>query len=127
MERLSMHPFFYNSVLGTIPSDSIQDRPLTIGHDAWIGANAIITPGCDTIGIGAVVGAGSVVTKSVPDFAIVAGNPAKLIRYRFDAKAQEQILRSNWWNKSKHECLACIDHLTIPFSAENNRLARIIY
>ncbi len=122
MERLSMHPFFYNSSLGTIPSDSIQDRPLTIGHDAWIGANAIITPSCDTIGIGAVVGAGSVVTKSVPDFAIVAGNPAKLIRYRFDAKVQEQILRSNWWNKSKTECLANLDQLTIPFNADDNRI-----
>lgn len=46
-----------------------------IGHDAWIGANVTILPGCRRIGIGAVVGAGSVLTRDVPDFAIVAGNP----------------------------------------------------
>lgn len=127
MERLSMHPYFYNSVLGGITSDNIEDRPLTIGHDAWIGANAIITPGCDSIGIGAVIGSGSVVTKSVPNFAIVAANPARRIRYRFDAKTHEQILRSNWWNNSKSECLAYIDQFTIPFRPEDNRLVRIIY
>lgn len=55
---------------------------LTIADNAWIGSRAIILPQCSYIGEGAVVGAGSVVTKDVPDFAIVVGNPAKVLRYR---------------------------------------------
>ena len=53
---------------------------IRIGDDVWIGAGAIILPGV-TIGEGAVVGAGAVVTKDIPPFAIVVGNPAKIIRY----------------------------------------------
>lgn len=58
-----------------------QDAPVTIGSDVWIGANAIILTGV-SIGDGAVVAAGAVVTKSVPENAVVAGVPAKVIRYR---------------------------------------------
>lgn len=57
------------------------NQPVTIEHDAWLGANVIVLPG-RTIGEGAVVGAGSVVTKDVPPFAVVGGNPAKLIKMR---------------------------------------------
>lgn len=57
-------------------------KKITIGNDVWIGASAVILPGI-SIGNGAVIGAGSVVTKNVPANAIVAGNPAKVIKYRF--------------------------------------------
>jgi len=56
--------------------------PLRIAGDVWIGARAIILPGCTRIGHGAIIGAGSVVTKDVPDWAVVGGNPAKVIKYR---------------------------------------------
>lgn len=56
--------------------------PLLIAGDVWIGARAIILPGCKRIGHGAVIGAGSVVTKDIPDWAVVGGNPAQVIRYR---------------------------------------------
>lgn len=56
--------------------------PLHIAGDVWIGSRAIILPGCRRIGHGAVIGAGAVVTKDVPDWAVVGGNPAKVIRYR---------------------------------------------
>jgi maltose O-acetyltransferase len=56
-------------------------RPIVIEDDVWIGARVTILGGVN-IGTGAVIGAGSVVTKNVPPYAIVAGNPAKLIRYR---------------------------------------------
>lgn len=59
----------------------IERRPVVIGEDVWIGANVIVLPG-RKIGSGAVVGAGSVVTKDVEPFTIVAGNPAKLVRHR---------------------------------------------
>lgn len=56
-------------------------KPVIIGDDVWIGANSIILPGI-SVGNGAVIGAGSVVTKDVPEDAIVVGNPAKIIKYR---------------------------------------------
>ena len=59
----------------------MKKGPILIGHDVWIGANCIVMAGV-TIGSGAVVAAGSVVTKDVPQFAIVGGSPAKIIRLR---------------------------------------------
>ena len=61
---------------------SLEPTPLHIAGDVWIGARAIILPGCKRIGHGSIVGAGAVVTKDVPDWAIVGGNPAKVIKYR---------------------------------------------
>ncbi len=68
-----------------IPMGHQGDEPksiLIIEDDVWIGARAMILPGCNHIGKGVIIGAGSVVTKDVPDYAIVGGNPAKIIRYR---------------------------------------------
>lgn len=73
-----------------------------IGNDVWIGAGAIILRGV-TIGDGAVVGAGSVVTKDVPPYAIVGGVPAKPIRYRFPPEMIEQLLASRWWDLPPEE------------------------
>jgi acetyltransferase-like isoleucine patch superfamily enzyme len=70
-----------------------------IGNDVWIGKNASILGGV-TIGDGAVVGAFSVVTKDVPPYAIVAGNPAKLIHMRFDDETISQLLKIKWWTWS---------------------------
>ncbi|MDD3320946.1 MAG: DapH/DapD/GlmU-related protein [Paludibacter sp.] len=56
--------------------------PLQIEDDVWIGARAMILPGCKHIGKGVIIGAGSVVTKDIPDYAIVGGNPARVIKYR---------------------------------------------
>ena len=60
----------------------LPDTPLEICEDVWIGARAIVLPGCKRIGAHSIIGAGSVVTKDVPDYAIVGGNPAKVIRMR---------------------------------------------
>ena len=60
----------------------LPDTPLEIMEDVWIGARAIILPGCKRIGAHSIIGAGSVVTHDVPDYAIVGGNPAKVIRIR---------------------------------------------
>ena len=55
---------------------------LIIGNDVWIGARVIVLPGCKKIGTGVIIGAGSVVTKDIPDYAIVGGNPAKILKTR---------------------------------------------
>ncbi|RVP97717.1 CatB-related O-acetyltransferase [Sinorhizobium meliloti] len=68
----------------------------TIGSDVWVGAQSVIKAGV-TIGHGAVIAANSVVTKDVPDYAIVGGSPAKLIRYRFDHMSILFLLQTAWW------------------------------
>ena len=68
-----------------------------IGNDVWIAQGSLILSGV-TIGDGAVIGADSVVTKNVPPYAIVAGNPAHLIRYRFDEATIAALQRIAWWN-----------------------------
>lgn len=72
----------------------------TIGNDVWIGLRVVIVSGV-RIGNGAIIGAGAVVTKDVPDYAIVAGVPAKLIRYRFQPEDIEYLLNLSWWNKDE--------------------------
>lgn len=68
-----------------------------IGNDVWVGHQAMIMPAV-SIGDGAIIASGSVVTKDVPPYAIVGGNPAKIIRYRFDEKTIESLLDIKWWN-----------------------------
>lgn len=115
-ERLSMHPFFYNHALGVVTHDTIAQGALTIEDDVWIGERAIITPGCRRIGLGAVVGAGAVVTHDVADFTIVAGNPARPIRRRFDDATCDLIRASRWWQRPIEDCVACIEHMVRPLN-----------
>ena len=70
---------------------------IIIGHDVWIGGNVIIMSGVH-IGNGAVIGAGSVVAKDVPPYAIAVGNPARIIKYRFDKDTITRLQRIKWWN-----------------------------
>ena len=74
----------------------------SIGHDVWIGEGAFIKAGVK-IGHGAVIGMGSVVTKDVEPYAIVGGNPAKLIRKRFDDSVIQEMLALAWWSMSDDE------------------------
>lgn len=68
-----------------------------IQHDVWIGQSVIIKQGI-CIGTGAVIGMGSIVTKDVPPYTVYAGNPAKLIKERFDKNTAEKLLKIEWWN-----------------------------
>jgi len=77
--------------------DAYSRGPIRIGSDVWIGAAAIVRSGT-TIGDGAVLAAGAVVTKDVPAYAIVGGVPAKIIRFRFSPEQIARLLEIRWWN-----------------------------
>lgn len=94
---VSSYPF--GELIPDIPKNSghpIGKGNISIGNDVWIGYSTIILPGVK-IGDGAVIGAGSVVTKNVDDYEIVAGNPAKHIRYRFSKDKIEKLKKIKWW------------------------------
>ncbi len=78
------------------------EKPITLGNDIWVGHGVIILAGV-TVGNGAILAAGSVITKDVEPYAIVAGNPAKLIRKRFSDKSIEELQNLKWWDKSDSE------------------------
>jgi len=98
IDWISSYPFGY--LIQGIPKH--PDHPtgkgdIVIGNDVWIGYQTIILPGV-SIGDGAVIGAGSVVSKKVDDYEIVAGNPARHIRYRFSKENISALKKIQWWN-----------------------------
>lgn len=81
-----------------------------IGNDVWIGKRVIIKAGI-TIGDGAVLGAGAVITKNVPPYAVVAGVPAKIIKYRFDEKTISRLMQLRWWYLTDEELEMCANSI----------------
>ncbi len=96
---------------GPLPSVDFVGRPHTqIGNDVWLGHGAFLRAGV-TIGDGAIIAAGAVVTRDVPPFAIVGGVPAKIIRYRFDAATIERIQRLRWWQYCLYDFPIAVDQV----------------
>lgn len=96
----STHALFHNPMFGYC-DDWIGGplNPTEIGNDVWIGANAVILPEVNRIGNGAVIGAGAVVNKDVPDYGVVLGNPARVVKYRFSEETIADLLAESWWNR----------------------------
>ena len=86
---------------------------VVLGNDVWVGAKVIILSGV-TIGDGAVIGAGSVVVKDVPSYAVVVGNPAKVVKYRFDEETIKKILKLKWWDWSDEKIAKNVHVLCSP-------------
>lgn len=105
LDRVSTSSIFYDN-----PWETLTKGEVTIGPDAWIGVDAVILRGVN-IGVGAVVAANAVVTKDVPDFAIVAGVPARILKYRFPEKFQRTVLASRWWELELPEAKAVMAEL----------------
>ncbi|MCO5947662.1 CatB-related O-acetyltransferase [Mucilaginibacter flavidus] len=102
---VSTHPAFFstNKQNGMTFSDTSYFDEMgktTIGNDVWIGVNAIIMDNID-IGNGAIIGAGAVVTKNIPPYAVAAGSPARIIRYRFTEKEVDFLEAFKWWEKDE--------------------------
>lgn len=93
--------------------DFLELPRTTIGHDVWIGFRSIIKAGV-SIGTGAIIGMGSVVTRDVPPYTIVAGTPARPIRPRFAPHIAEALLRSEWWTYDDERLKAAATLFTDP-------------
>ncbi len=100
LDAISTYPFpIFGS--GWESAFSVDDFPMkgdiVVGHDVWFGYHSLILPG-RTIGHGAIIGAGTVVTKDVPPYAVVAGNPGRVVKMRFDETTIERLLKIAWWD-----------------------------
>ena len=107
---VSIHPAFYSTARQAgfsfvkkqkfceIAFADNKGNYVVIGNDVWIGSDVILLGGIK-VGDGAIIAAGAVVTKDVPDYAIVGGVPAHVIRYRFDSEQISVLKRINWWDK----------------------------
>ena len=105
---VSTHPFCYSKNCKVFKKNLSEQKfdefkytkngySVEIGSDVWVGSDVIILEGVE-IGNGAIIGAGAVVTKSVPAYAIVVGNPAKIIRFRFEEEQINKLEKIKWWN-----------------------------
>ena len=114
MNAVSTFPFYTLEgwdMAPPAPADLPLKGDTVIGNDVWIGQNAVILPGV-CIGDGAIVGANSVVGRNVEPYTIVAGNPARLLRKRFDDELVALLLRFAWWDKPVEEINVLIPLLT---------------
>lgn len=124
MDKLSTSPIFTEEHNGTshtwVKTSTIEPfKRTTIGNDVWIGQRVMVMGGIK-VGDGAVVGAGAIVTKDVPPYAIVAGVPARIIRYRFSQEIIDRLEELQWWNLPENKLRENI-HLfqTQSFSMES--------
>lgn len=98
-------------VLNSDVKKHYTDKSVSIGNDVWIGINAVILRGV-RVGNGAIIAAGAVVNKDVPDFGIVGGIPARLIKMRFSQKIVDIINASKWWEKDVKDAKKEVEKLT---------------
>lgn len=114
MNAVSTFPFYTLegwTMNPPVPDDLPLKGDTVIGNDVWIGQNAVILPGVH-IGDGAIIGANSVVGSDVEPYTIVVGNPARVLRKRFDEELIDLMLRLKWWDKSIEEIDSLIPLLT---------------
>ena len=114
------HNYHYLSTRSLVLEPKAQNyytsKKVSVGNDVWIGMNAIVLRGVK-VGNGAVIAAGSVVTKDVPDFSIVAGVPARLIKMRFSEEVIKKINKTQWWNHDVKEAKVKVETLTKELKA----------
>lgn len=138
MEYITTHPMLYKGspndlINGRLPYEEYrkapwyfegvhpkgcvkQSRRITIGNDVWLGRNVMIL-NYSNIGNGVIAGGGAVITQDVPDYAIVVGVPAKIIRYRYNQEQINALNKIQWWNWSDEEIRERFDDFYLPIDA----------
>lgn len=119
IERVSQHKITYRAneyFLGARLDQDFREKrrsqAVEIGHDVWVGHGAVIMPGIK-IGHGAVIAASAVVTRDVAPYAIVAGVPAKFLKWRFENKISERIIALGWWHWGHDKLAAAVGDMRI--------------
>ena len=119
IERVSQHKityrpneYFLDAKLDQDFRDKRRSQVVEIGHDVWVGHGAVIMPGI-RIGYGAVIAASAVVTRDVAPYAIVAGVPAKFLRWRFEDKISERIISLGWWHWDHDKLAASVADMRV--------------
>lgn len=123
---LSTHPFQFT---GTQWQYEPPSRPARVGHDVWIGEGAMIMESVE-VGTGAIIATRALVTRDVPPYAVVAGFPAKVMRYRYPQDMIERLLASRWWEKDTRQLLelplndpaACLERIGALEQAQYARI-----
>lgn len=114
---ITTNPFIYYKSRGIVTEDRLdlidkeKNKKVIIGNDVWIGENVTLLPSVK-IGNGAIISAGSIVTKDVPDYAIVGGVPAKIIKYRFSKEEIEILNDIKWWEWPNEKIKQNINYFT---------------
>lgn len=111
----STHGIFFNPYFHICDRDFSEITPLTIGNDVWLGRHSTILPNVKKIGDGVVIGAGAVVHKNIPPYAVVVGQPARIVRYRFPKEIIKELLESKWWKKSLEELRPSLSDFFEPY------------
>jgi len=114
------HEYYVPDTLRGKVKQEIYKPKTKIGNDVWIGVGVMVLPGI-TIGNGAVIGAGSIVTKDIPPYAVAVGNPAKVIKYRFEKDIIERLQQLQWWDYAPWD----LHKYSIDFSNVENALDEI--
>jgi len=114
MDTTSTSSLFFHPEFGLVRDNPVATSPLEIGSDVWLGHHAVILAQVQSIGHGAVIGAGAIVARDVPPYAIVMGNPARVIGYRFSEERIAELLASRWWERPLAELLPDIDSFLRP-------------
>ena len=101
-QRISSYHVGRNILGRPIEEELVSRGPTRVGHDVWIGAGSHVMAGVE-IGDGAVIGAGSVVTRDIPPYAVAVGTPAEAVRFRFSPEIIRRLQNSRWWEWSHEE------------------------
>jgi chloramphenicol O-acetyltransferase type B len=104
LHRVSTYPLRFLLRRERVNADALYKGPIRVGNDVWIGRNSLILANVE-IGDGAVIAAGSVVTRNVEPYAVVAGVPARFVKYRFSAAEISELLAIRWWDWPEAEIL----------------------
>ncbi len=113
----STHAFFFNSALKCVQKDLVDYKPLKIGNDVWIGHGVIILPSVTEIGDGAVIGAGAVVSRNIPPYAVAVGHPVRVVKYRFAPETIQELLNEKWWDKDIEQLKQNFSEYTQPYES----------
>jgi acetyltransferase-like isoleucine patch superfamily enzyme len=116
LDHVGTSHLFSSPARGWVTEDTLSPArkpPVELGADVLVSANALVLSGV-TLGHGCVIGAGAVVREDVPPYAIVAGVPGAVVRYRFEADLRERLLASEWWERPDEELRARAAHFRDP-------------